>query len=261
MQNSQLFSNDRKRIEAEAWSGVTDFDSPLSRFSDIYIKECDDFLLKTSIHEYNLHNKRIVNVGGGHGMEAEFLIRNGAKDVTIVDIAIEQLRSARVRKEKHQLDGLDVILGDAEELPFKNKVFDLGYIYEALHHFTDHKSGISEICRVSKEVIFVDIMNALITRSLNYLGLFRKEWCGIEPNRLNEKEVRNILDDQKMKVKITYYFIPSYYGNNILILHCVKLFTKVINFAIGRSKRIAPLLGNIAIIEGKPNYDNNDSGI
>jgi len=253
--------NERKRIEAEAWQGVSNFDSQPSCLSDIYRIECDNFLLNASMPQFDLHDKNIINVGGGHGNEAEFLIRNGTKNVVIVDIAIGQLKSARLRKEKHKLDGLDTILGDAERLPFKNKVFDMGYIYEALHHFPDHKASISEICRVSKEVIFVDIMNALITRSLNHFGLFRKEWCGIEPNRLNEKVVRNILDDQKMKVKIAYYFIPSYYGNNILILHWVKLFTKVINFAIGRSKRIAPLLGNMAIIEGKPNYDNNDSGI
>jgi ubiquinone/menaquinone biosynthesis C-methylase UbiE len=250
-QNSQSSSDKKKEIEAEAWRGVSDFDLPPSRLSDIYAIEHNNFLLNRSIQHFDLHSKKIINVGGGHGKEAEFLIENGAKEVVIVDIASGQLKSAKIRKAKHNLDALDIILGDGESLPFKDKVFDLGYISMALHHFPDHNKSISEICRISKEVIFVDIVSALITRTLNFFGFFRKEWCGIEPNRLNEKEVKSILNNQKIEAKITYFFIPPYYGNNVLILRCIKFISRAINFVICRSKRIALIFGNVAIIEGK----------
>lgn len=250
IKRKHLSSNERKRIEAKAWQGVSNLDSQPSKLGEIYTEQTDNFLLNRSIQHFDLYGKKIINVGGGHGKEAEFLIKNGATRVIIVDVAIGQLKSAKIRKEKHGLYGLEFILGDAESLPFKEKAFDLGYIHSALHHFPDHNKSVSDICRTSKELIFVDIMDALITRILNLFGFFRREWCGIEPNRLNEKEVKGILSNKKMNAKITYFFIPPYYGNNILILQCIKFISKIINFAVCRSKGIASMFGNIAIIEG-----------
>jgi ubiquinone/menaquinone biosynthesis C-methylase UbiE len=251
MQNSQLTSKKRKKIEANAWQGVLDLDSTTSTLGDIYTTETDTLLLKISVHNLELRDKKIINIGGGHGKEAEFLIKNGAKEAVIVDIALEQLKSAKLRKEKCYLEGLDVILGDAEYLSFKNKVFDLGYVYLSLHHFPDHNKSISEICRVSKKVIFIDIMNASITRILNFFGLFRKECCGgyeIEVNRLNKNEVIRILNDQKMDAKITYFFVPPYYlWHNVIVLCSIKFISKVINFVVNS---LSKLFGNIALIEG-----------
>jgi SAM-dependent methyltransferase len=253
---SKLTPKKRKFIEASAWKGINDFEPPSAQtiqnsYQNIY------FLIKKDF-SYNFHGKKIINVGGGHGREAEILIRNGAKSVVIVDIALGQLNSAITRKKKHRLNRLDVILADAEHLPFKNKAFDLGYIVAALHHFPSHENSITEICRVSKEIIFLDIMNASITRILNLFGLFKKEWCGIEPNRLNENEVRIILKNNEFDMKITYFFLPFYKGNFFLINNFLEPVAKVINFAISKNRIISLIFGNIALIQGKCRFINTE---
>lgn len=241
-------SDQIKKIESESWKGPSHFDvKPLS-ISEIYTNEWNDFLQKRSIENLDLTEKHVINVGGGYGNEAEFLINNDVKNVLLVDIAPGQLESAKIRIEEHKLNNLELELGDAENLKHEDKSFDIGYIYMALHHFPNHNKSISEICRVSKEVIFVDIMDAKLTKFLNLLGFFREEF-GIEPNRLDENTVKNILNDRGMTMKIQYFFYPPYYGDNSLTLNIIKFISKFINIFM-KFKLVSTIFGNVSIVIG-----------
>ena len=190
-------------------------------------------------------------MGGGHGEEAEFLLKNGAGAVTILDIAPGQLRNACVRRRKHHLNNLECVRGDAENLPFKDDSFDLGYICMALHHFPNHVQSISEVCRVSREVIFVDIMNPMLTRIVTKLGLWKEEGGGIVPNRVNGKHVENLLTDQKLKPRVTYFFFaPANNTYNPFLIRWLVSFFTLSNRIVNKSRRVGLLCGNVAIITG-----------
>jgi len=187
----------------------------------------------------------VINVGRGHGEEAVFLLNAGAAIVALVDIAPAQLRHSSVRKQKHHLDGLECIRGDAENIPFKDDSFDLGYVYMALHHFPSTIKSISEVCRVSREVVFVDIMNPLVTRVVTKLGFFKEE-DGIVPNRLKGEDVENLLMRQELIPETTYFFVAPIDTYNLFLTRCWILLFKIINSVISRSKEFGLLFGNVA---------------
>ena len=247
MEDELMNSAEIKRIESHAW-GDADFD--MDRIAAKSSHVIGALLLKRSIQDFELVGKNIINVGGGHGEEAEFLLKNGADAVTIVDIAPLQLKNARFRKEEHSLDGLECVRGDGENLPFKDDSFDLGYIYLALHHFPNHSRSISEVCRVSREVIFVDIMNPVLTRILTRFGFWREELCGITPNRLNGQDVENVLINQKLKPKVTYFFVVPSNTYNPFLTRCLISFFKLTNQIVSRNRSLGLLCGNVAIISG-----------
>ena len=244
-----------KRIESQAWG---DADLDIARIATKSSHVIGALLLKRSIQDFELVGTTIINVGGGHGEEAEFLLKNGAETVTIIDIALKQLKNARFRKEEHCLGSLECARGDAENLPFKDDSFDLGFIYLALHHFPNHSKSISEVCRVSREVIFIDIMNPILTRILTRFGFWRAEACGVAPNRLNGKDVENMLINQKLKPKVTYFFVPPSNTYDPFLTRCLISVFKLTNQIVTRSRSVGLLCGNVAIISGtSTNKDQN----
>jgi len=254
MTNTQKSAIEIKKIESKVWGNeIRSFEEPKLRLSDIYGDEFFRFQFDSVLESYDVKGKKVINVGGGDGKEAEALLSAGAAKVVIVDIAHGQLKNAIIRKQKHSLTNLEMVLGDAESIPAAHKCFDLGFIFLALHHFPSHESAISEICRVSKEVLFVDIMDAPITRVLNLFGLYKEEELEIPitPNRLNVKEVKNLLDNEKIKMKIKYIFCPPYYGNNFMIYRIIKAGSKIVNSVANRNPYIAYIFGNVGIIEGR----------
>jgi ubiquinone/menaquinone biosynthesis C-methylase UbiE len=217
-------------------------------FKDTYNGKWTNFLLKQSINGTDLNSKTIINVGGGNGKEAEFLIKNGANKVLLVDIAPGQIECAKIRKKKHNLNNLEIELGDAEKLNHLDKQFDIGFIFMALHHFPNHRKSISEIARVSNQVVFIDITNSGLTRLLAIFGFFKKEWCGIKPNRLEKNELNGIFSENNMGMELESFFCPPYYGNNAIIFTSIILLTKFINYII-KNKIISNFFGNVAIVK------------
>ena len=132
---------------------------------------------------------------------------------------------------------------------FKDKSFDIGFIKLALHHFPDHEKAISEIIRVSNTIVFIDIMECSLTKSLNKIGLYKEEWNGIEPNRLNSKIIKNF-EKNNRGISIQYFFVPPYYGKSILLLTFIDSVSRMINFGLPKSNILSNFFGNVAIISG-----------
>ena len=90
--------------------------------------------------------KKILDVGAGAGVFALKLKALG-KDITCIDIFTKNV-------EFMKKNGLNALLGDVNNLPFKDKEFDLAICMETLEHIDNLGNGLKELCRVAKNVIF-----------------------------------------------------------------------------------------------------------
>ena len=235
-----------KEIEGRSWKGPVDHTIQTQGYS----KKWDDYLLNNKGILEKIKNKKIVNVGGGHGKEAEFFLENGARHVALLDIAKGQLDSAKIRIIQKDINHLDLFCGDAENLPFKDTAFDLGIIFMALHHFPSHEKAVKEILRISHDVIFIDIMNCTITRILTKFGFFKEEWCGIEPNRIDISDIQSIFHEKNIQLHVQYYFIPPYYGKKEIVSRSLFKTSRIFSQLLLTNTSFGNFFGNVAIIEG-----------
>jgi ubiquinone/menaquinone biosynthesis C-methylase UbiE len=249
--SAQLTTEKKKKMEAEYWKGKKDHNNISETVAQERNTRWEHNFLDTGINNKGIQKgKKIINIGGGHGKEAEYLLNNGASSVTIVDISLNQLTSAKMRCNQHNLKNLDMLLMDAENLGVKSKIFDIGLIFMALHHFPCHEKAILEVSRVSKHIIIIDIMNCGLTKFLNKFGLFLTEGPLIV-NRVKDDEVKKIFRMQNMSYSIKYFFVASYFGNSKILINILYFIEIIINFSMSKFSPFQKFFGNIAIIESQ----------
>ena len=100
----------------------------------------------------------ILDVGTGTG-RAALLFAAGGAHVTAIDASEEMLAIARQRA---QTEGLHVKfqLGDAHELDFPDRAFDVAISLRLLMHTPHWRRCIAELCRVSERLVIVDYPSA-----------------------------------------------------------------------------------------------------
>jgi ubiquinone/menaquinone biosynthesis C-methylase UbiE len=88
-----------------------------------------------------------VATGGGHTANA---FANLVKKVTTIDLTPEMLRAAEkfIKGNGHQ--NVEFRIGDAENLPFSDRIFDIVTCRIAPHHFPDVNKFVQEVHRVLK---------------------------------------------------------------------------------------------------------------
>jgi len=119
-----------------------------------------------------LHGTTVVDICCGSGMDAEYLVRAGAK-VVALDISDGCLDRARVRAQRYGLS-YDVVRGDAESLPFETGSFDYGFVHDGLHHLPQPERAIAELARVARRgIIVTEPADASITKLLIRLGVMQ----------------------------------------------------------------------------------------
>ena len=100
----------------------------------------------------------ILDVGTGTGRAALLFARGGAY-VTGVDASEEMLAIARRRAEIEGLS-LTLIRGDAHELDFPDRSFDVTISLRVLMHTPHWRRCIAELCRVSGRLVIIDYPSA-----------------------------------------------------------------------------------------------------
>lgn len=134
----------------------------------------------------------------GSGPQLEYFERNGGRAIGI-DISVEMCKIAKLRAMKRNLN-YKVVVSDVENLPIKDKVFDIATCYGGLHHLPDPHVGISELCRVSREAIaFIEPHDSLLRRILNKFGLFLVEYSGYPVHNFTRTEVIEVLNKANFK--------------------------------------------------------------
>jgi len=94
--------------------------------------------------------KSVLDAGCGTGIFSIIFSRNGASQVTGIDISEGSLETARRLKENFKLDNAVFKKADMLALPFPNERFDIVWAWGAVHHTLDPLKAISELMRVLK---------------------------------------------------------------------------------------------------------------
>ena len=111
-----------------------------------------------------------LTVCGGSGLDAEFLARAGAR-VIATDISLGVLRQAAERARRFGLD-LDLVVADAENLPFRDGSVDVAYVHDGLHHLERPDLALAEMARVARRAVSVsEPATAVATSAAVRLGL------------------------------------------------------------------------------------------
>lgn len=84
---------------------------------------------------------RLLDAGGGTGRIAERLVEHAGR-VVVSDSSLKMLRQARFR------EGLDLVGGETERLPFPDRCFERVVIVDSFHHLADQTRSLAEFWRV-----------------------------------------------------------------------------------------------------------------
>jgi ubiquinone/menaquinone biosynthesis C-methylase UbiE len=105
-----------------------------------------------------IKERPILDVGTGTGRAALLFARGGAR-VTGVDASAQMLAIARQRAAD---EGLHAIFqqGDAHELDFADRAFDVAVSLRVLMHTPHWEQCIAELCRVADRLVIVDYPSA-----------------------------------------------------------------------------------------------------
>lgn len=87
----------------------------------------------------------VISIGCGSGVDAQWLIDNGAQAVTGIDIS-----SGLIDIAKREHPGIDFRVMDMEALDFPDETFDLAYSSLAIHYLDNWTMALSEAKRILK---------------------------------------------------------------------------------------------------------------
>ena len=140
-----------------------------------------------------LSGSTALTVCGGSGLDAEYLARAGAR-VVLTDISLGVLRQAAERVRRFGLE-VDLVVADAENLPFRDESFDVTYVHDGLHHLERPALALTELARVSRLAVSVsEPARAFATASAVRLGFAEhREEAGNVVRRLTLVEILSTL--------------------------------------------------------------------
>jgi SAM-dependent methyltransferase len=140
-----------------------------------------------------LPGSTVLTICGGSGVDAEFLARRGAR-VILSDISLGVVLQARERARRFGLE-LDLVVADAEALPFADASLDLVYVHDGLHHLEQPAVGLAEMARVARRAVSMsEPADAFATRSAVRVGLAdKREEAGNPVRRVSLYEITSAL--------------------------------------------------------------------
>ncbi|WP_202318448.1 methyltransferase domain-containing protein [Archaeoglobus neptunius] len=128
----------RARIFYKYFSKIYDLVNPIFYSDEMRRKVVD--MAEISREDF------VLEVGCGTGFTtAEIVDRVGQENVVAVDLTPEQMMKAVAR-----FSDANFILGDAENLPFKDDTFDAAISAGSIEYWPNPQKGIEEMARVTK---------------------------------------------------------------------------------------------------------------
>jgi 2-polyprenyl-3-methyl-5-hydroxy-6-metoxy-1,4-benzoquinol methylase len=114
-----------------------------------------------------IKDRRILDVGTGTGRAALMFARGGA-DVTAVDASEPMLAVARRRAEEQSVN-VRFLVGDAHDLKFHDRSFDVAVSLRVLMHTPNWRRCLAELCRVADQLVIIDYPSARSAALLHVL--------------------------------------------------------------------------------------------
>lgn len=118
------------------------YDTISEGYNELHSKEQLD-KIKTILRHLQITDETILDVGCGTALYA-YLFRNYKG----IDPSRGMLDQANA----------DVVKGEAEDLPFKDKSFDIVISISSIHNFKDYKKAIKEMKRVARKRIIITLL-------------------------------------------------------------------------------------------------------
>jgi demethylmenaquinone methyltransferase/2-methoxy-6-polyprenyl-1,4-benzoquinol methylase len=111
--------------------------------------------------------ENILDIATGTGDLAISLTETSAKEIIGLDISEGMLEVGRQKIKTKKLDSIiNMVIGDSEDLPFKDHTFDAITVAFGVRNFMNLEKGLSEILRVLKpNGIFVILETSVPTKS------------------------------------------------------------------------------------------------
>ena len=131
----------------------------------------------------------VLEICCGSGMMSEKFAARGAQ-VTGLDFSPAAIERARERARRFNFQAR-FLVGDAENLEFRDRSFDVVAVHDGLHHLNDPFRAIGEMARVTRgAIILMDPADAALTKLAVRLGIaVDVEEAGNEVKRLVPSEV------------------------------------------------------------------------
>lgn len=155
---------------------------------------CDDLFAKWIVEMLKPYGTSIVDVGCGNGFMIPYYVREfenvGAVEPTkfLYKKVINRYRSGNIQIRNSA----------AESIDFGNNQFDISIAKSSLHHFSSLSKGISEMERISKNVIAIVEVIAPDEICIPFLTdiLLRKEKQRVEESIFTEKKLCKLIEKQ-----------------------------------------------------------------
>ena len=138
-----------KNIPQQWYSNKEPF--TLSWFNELSFKRYNTYYshLKETMESKWHSGEKVLEVGCGIGTDLVEFAKNGAK-VTGMDLSEDSVKLTKLNFKLRNLKYDEILLGDAESLPFEDASFDFVFSIGVIHHTPSIENAINEIYRVLK---------------------------------------------------------------------------------------------------------------
>lgn len=144
-----------------------------------------------------------IATGAGHTAMA---IAPGVKRMIATDMTRGMLVKTADLARSRGISNIDVIMADAESLPYKDSSFDLVTCRIALHHFSDARQAIREFARVLKPDAILGLDDNIVIEGgpiAKYYNDFEKVRDPSHHRAYTLSELRSMLEEEGLKVSTT----------------------------------------------------------
>ncbi len=125
------------------------------KFSPAYFDDIEQFryTIEPEIFAFaqftRYHGKKVLEVGVGAGTDFLQWVRAGTHAHGI-DLTQEAITNVQERLQLNSLQAQELLVADAEQLPYESASFDLVYSWGVIHHSPNMEQCLNEIIRVTK---------------------------------------------------------------------------------------------------------------
>jgi len=145
--------------------------------------------------------KRVLEVGVGSGRIGLPLMKGVRPFFIGLDLSREMLELAKAKMSSYKQE-FDLILGDAEHLPFVSETFDAVICISTMHYFADSEMGLTEFSRVLKEKGVFAYGDLTLHESDNrsFLDALEKTLSQAHARYFKRSEMKKILENHGFSV-------------------------------------------------------------